>query len=176
MLIRRDVLEQITRGEVDLVFRRWSKPTVRSGGTLHTGVGLLGIDRVERVSRASITVDDARRAGFGTRAELFRLLDQRADGEIYRVVVKFLGADPRIDLRESALDDAELATLRKRLARLDARGAWTVAMLQLTAANPAVRAADLAASVGRERDGGMGIFATRFPRRSRRSVAAEPHK
>ena len=47
MLIRREILDQIVRGDIDLVFRRWTKPTVRTGGTLHTGAGLLGIDRVD---------------------------------------------------------------------------------------------------------------------------------
>jgi predicted transcriptional regulator len=53
-------------------------------------------------------------------------------------------------LRASALDDAALATLQKRLVRLDAKGPWTRATLQLIADNPAVRAGDLAASVARE--------------------------
>ena len=50
MLIRREVLDQIVRGEVDLVFRRWTKPTVRTGGTCTPAAGLLGIDRVDRVA------------------------------------------------------------------------------------------------------------------------------
>ena len=152
MLIRREVLDQIVRGDIDLVFRRWTKPTVRTGGTLHTGAGLLGIDRVDRVADDAVTDDEARRAGFRGRAELLHALDIRPTGDIYRIAVRFLGADPRIELRESALDDAELSALRKRLARLDANGPWTTATLRLVADNPEVRAADLAASVGRDRD------------------------
>ena len=45
-----------------------------------------------------------------------------------------------------------MSALRKRLARLDAKGPWTTDTLRLVAENPEVRAADLAASVGRDRD------------------------
>jgi hypothetical protein len=152
VLLRRDVLDRIARGHVDLVFRRWTKPTVRTGGTLHTAVGLLGIDRVERVNAAAITDDEVRRAGFGERAELLKLLDRRSQGDVYRIDVRFIGGDPRVELRERPLDENELATLRARLARLDAKGEWTETTLRLISARPAVRAADLAAAVGRERD------------------------
>jgi hypothetical protein len=49
--------------------------------------------------------------------------------------------------------DDELARIRARLTRLDrasSHGPWTEAVLRLVAAHPAVRAADLAASLGRE--------------------------
>jgi hypothetical protein len=57
-------------------------------------------------------------------------------------------------LREdAAVPDDELARIRARLARLDRasrHGPWTVTVLRLIAARPGVRAADLAASLGRE--------------------------
>ena len=152
MLIRREVLDQIARGDIDLVFRRWTKPTVRTGGTLRTGGGLLGIERVDQVADDAITDDEARRAGFRGRTELLHALDMRPTGDIYRIAVRYLGADPRIELRESALDDDELSALRKRLARLDANAPWTADTLRLIADNPEMRAADLAAIVGRDRD------------------------
>ena len=34
MLLKREVLEAIKRGEITLQFRRWSRPTVKPGGTL----------------------------------------------------------------------------------------------------------------------------------------------
>jgi len=152
VLIRREILDQIVRGDIDLVFRRWTKPTARTGGTLLTGVGLLGIERVERVTGDAVTDDDARRAGFRGRAELLHELDARTTGDIYRIAVRFLGADPRIELRESRLDEEALSVLRKQLARLDVKGPWTTDTLRLVAENPEVRAGDLAASVGRDRD------------------------
>ena len=151
MLLRRNVLDRIVGGEIDLVFRRWTKPTVRTGGTLHTAAGVLGIDRVDQVPAAAITDADARRAGFEGRAELLELLDRRPTGDVYRIAVRFIGEDPRVALRGRELDDADRSTVRARLARLDAKGAWTEATLRLIADNPAVRAADLAAKVGRDR-------------------------
>ena len=151
MLLRRDVLDRIVAGEVDLVYRRWTKPTVRAGGTLHTAAGLLGIDRVDQVPADAITDDDARRAGFAGRAALREMLDGRPTGDVYRIAVRFVGADPRIALRERALDETDRSTVQARLARLDAKGAWTETTLRLIAAHPGVRAGDLAAMVERDR-------------------------
>jgi hypothetical protein len=64
-------------------------------------------------------------------------------------------ADPRDVL--AATDDLsaeDVAELDRRLARLDrasSHGPWTRATLELIEARPAVRAGDLAESVGRER-------------------------
>jgi hypothetical protein len=151
VLLRRDVLDGIVRGDIDLVFRRWTKPTVRTGGTLQTAAGLLQIEQVERVDADSITDEELHRAGFSTRTELDRLLDSRPTGDVYRIEVRFVGGDPRAELRERPLDERELATLRTKLARLDAKGAWTEATLRLIAAQPDVRAADLATQLGRDR-------------------------
>jgi hypothetical protein len=66
------------------------------------------------------------------------------------------GSDPRVVLREQeSLDSAERANLERRLARLDAAsptGPWTRTVLDLLDQRPAVRASDLAASLGLERD------------------------
>ena len=99
----------------------------------------------------SITDEELRRAGFSTRTELDRLLDSRPTGDVYRIEVRFVGGDPRAELRERPLDERELATLRTKLARLDAKGAWTEATLRLIAAQPEVRAADLTTQLGRDR-------------------------
>lgn len=152
MLLTRAVLDRIVSGEVDLVYRRWRRPTVRSGGTLRTAVGMLAIDSVRSVPMRSITVSDARRAGYESKAELLRELNRRREGEIYRIELRFAGVDPRVTLRESAdLDDDELARLVGRLDRLDRnsrRGPWTRRFLGLIADNPHVRAEDLAESLG----------------------------
>ena len=65
MLLDRDTLERIVAGEVDLAFRRWARPTVKTGGSLRTAAGLLQIEKVELVSIDDITEQDARRAGLG---------------------------------------------------------------------------------------------------------------
>jgi hypothetical protein len=119
MLIRADVLELIGRGEITLAFRRWRRPTVRTGGTLRTAIGVLAIDSVEPVALADITASDARIAGYRDRAELTAWLESR-EGEIYRVALRFVGEDPRISLRESVPTAAEVEADREPAGGLSA--------------------------------------------------------
>ena len=155
MLIKRAVLDRIVAGEIDLLFRRWKKPTVAAGGTLRTSVGMLEIVAVDRVTKGRITAADARRAGYGTKTALLRDLDRRDTGDTYRIEVRPGGADPRIALRERAeLTSAELDELTGRLDRFDRAsrtGPWTRQTLQLLTDQPRVRAKDLADSVGRDK-------------------------
>ncbi len=53
-------------GTVTLAFRRWQRPTVTTGGTLKTAVGVLAIDEVVEINENSITAEDAARAGYGS--------------------------------------------------------------------------------------------------------------
>jgi hypothetical protein len=68
--------------------------------------------------------------------------------------VRLAGPDPRVALREQAeLGDADRRAIDERLDRWDAAradGPWTRQLLRLIAERPAVRAPDLAASLGRE--------------------------
>ena len=59
MLLRTAALERIVRGEVSLVFRRWRRPTVRTGGSLHTALGVLHIIEVAAVEESGISDADA---------------------------------------------------------------------------------------------------------------------
>lgn len=155
MLFRRAFLDGIASGEITVAFRRWTRPTVRAGGTLKTAAGVLAIDAVDRVSAEEITEADARRAGFPSLSALMEELDARDQGELYRVELRLAGPDPRIALRERAdLSEEELSALWKKLARLDAAspvGPWTLAVLRLIDRNPGVRAGDLAPQVRQER-------------------------
>ncbi|WP_330273516.1 hypothetical protein OG205_43130 [Lentzea sp. NBC_00516] len=136
MLIRVADWERIRSGEITLQFRRWKRPTVRAGGRLRTSQGVLSIDEIEIVSR--VTRAEAVAAGFPTVAALKSSVDGR-EGSLYRIRLRFAGDDPRIELRSSSdVDGVEL--------KEDA-----LAVLRLIAANPGVRAADLAASLGREK-------------------------
>lgn len=154
MLLRRPIVEKIVAGEVDLAFRRWTRPTVKSGGTLRTSGGLLEIERVTPVPIEAITDDDARRAGIAL-DELLALLHQKREGDVYRVELGGFIPDPRVALREDAhLSDADVQDLRSRLDRLDRsskRGPWTRGFLRLIADNPHVRAQDLADDLGLEK-------------------------
>lgn len=155
MLLRRPVLERIAAGDIDLAFRRWKRPTVKSGGSLRTALGVLQIDRVEKVSVEDITVEDAHRAGLD-RTELIDLLDDKSDGDVYRVELGPLGPDPRVALREDDdLSETDVEELQARLDRLDRsskRGPWTRETLRLLADNPHVRAQDLADGLGLDKD------------------------
>jgi hypothetical protein len=141
-------------GSVELAFRRWRRAGVKAGGTQLTPTGVLAIDAVDVVNVGDITEDEARRAGYGDRAELLAELERHPDGTLYRIAFHHAGVDPRVALREAAdVPDEELARIRARLGRLDrasSHGPWTEAVLRLIAARPAVRAADLAASMGRD--------------------------
>jgi hypothetical protein len=153
VLIRKAVLDRIVTGEIDLVFRRQKRPTVRTGGTLRTQVGMLDIVSIEPIDPARLTPDEARRAGYDALDELMADLTSKPEGEYYRVVVRPGGPDPRVELRADAdLTDADVAALTERLDRYDrgARGPWTRAFLDMIAERPHVRAPDLAESIGWE--------------------------
>lgn len=147
MLFKAPVLAAIAEGKVDLAFRRWRKPTVKAGGTLTTPVGVLAIDAIAVVGPETISDADAIRAGYAGAAEALTALEGEAP--IHRIAFRLIGEDPRralrLDVSSAALDEIET-----RLARLDARGPWTAVVLELIAANPGVRAPDLAARLGRE--------------------------
>jgi hypothetical protein len=152
VLLRKDTLERIAAVEVDMAFRWWTKPTVRAGGTLQTAIGQLAIRSVERTTTAAVTVEDAKRAGFASRAALLKAFPRKPGSRLYRVQLELAGPDPRIALRQRAeLTQAEVEEISGRLARYDANGAWTRQTLELIAAKPETRAGDLAAELGQER-------------------------
>ena len=154
MLFRQDALDGIRDGRITLAFRRWQRPTVKTGGTLMLPIGQLQIVEVRQIAESAITEEDAIRAGHASRAALLDELAGR-DGTLYRVQLGALGPDPRIALRARvSLADGELATLRAKLAKLDASapgGPWTRRFLELIHDKPAVRAGDLCTVVGMER-------------------------
>jgi hypothetical protein len=152
MLFNARALEGIAAGEIDLAFRRWKRPTVRAGGTLRTRAGVIAIDAVEPTSERRIRAEDARRAGFASRAELLHSL--RSGGRLYRIEFRRVGDDPRAALRErSEITEQERAQIDSRLDRMDrSRGeSWTRELLKLIGEQPETLAADLASSLGREK-------------------------
>ncbi len=150
MLLKNDTLEGIRAGRITLVFRRWRRATVKTGGQLKTRLGVLAIGSVKVVDPLRISAADARRAGYLSREALLAQLTR--EGECYRIEVSWAGADPRIALRQDT--ELDLPILLEKLARLDRaspRGPWTRATLELIAARPAELAADIAASIGRDK-------------------------
>jgi hypothetical protein len=143
-------------GSITLAFRRWRRPAAKPHGRQRTPIGELTIDAVDAVDLEGVTETDARAAGYRDRAELLGELARYGpeDGTIYRIALHLAGPDPRVALRERAeITDGEWEAVSARLARLDRagrHGPWTTTVLRLIAERPAVRAPDLAASLGRE--------------------------
>ena len=94
MLLKRELLELIKAGKVDLIFRRWNRPTVKAGGTLKTKVGLLAIKSITDMSPDQVTDAEAQRAGFADVAEFRRWLDTMKEGSLFqRIEVAYLGEE-----------------------------------------------------------------------------------
>ncbi len=155
MLVPARMGPRIADGSVTLLFRRWSRAQAVAGHVYRTAAGRLCVERVDVVRADRIGAADARRAGYRTVAEL--VADLRGDEAwpVYRLqVAPAADPDPRAALAaDDRLGPDQVAALDARLARLDrasSHGPWTASTLQLIAGRPAVRAGDLAASLGRE--------------------------
>lgn len=152
MILPMDVARGVAEGRVTHVFRRWKQSRVRAGSTLVTVAGVVEITAVTQVD--TITDEDARGAGASS-AEAVRKAFRGADGDpVFRIDLRFAGADPRDEL-SAGLEPPEVDGITTRLERLDRASthcAWTRATLEAVAAHPGLRAADLAALLGRERD------------------------
>lgn len=151
MLFRQHFLDGIRRGTITVAYRRWERPSVKSGGSLMTSVGQLHIASVRPVNLKEISEKDARHAGFGSLAELLTELRQRSAGRFYRIELGPLRADPRFALRsEARLNKNALRDLSERLQRLDVHsvyGPWTIRTLEIILLHPGVRAGDICALI-----------------------------
>jgi hypothetical protein len=153
VLIDRATAERIADGTVTLAFRRWDRPRMRPGSTQRTVAGVVEVVSVDEVDPAALTEDDAALAGVASLDRLRRLLERRSGARVYRMQVRLAGPDPRVARREQGeLSEEDRQAIDTQLDRWDAaRGApWTRQVLALIADRPAVRAPDLAASLGRE--------------------------
>jgi len=154
MLIKDEILERIRSGEITVLFRRWSRPGAKSGGTQMTQGGVVGIDSVEVVSENDISDADARSAGYESASNLLEHLNYRED-PIYRIGVHFAGADPRIALRSSdELSNEELAEIVAKLEKMDGSskaGPWTKSYLEVIDSMPATYSGLLANYIGVEK-------------------------
>jgi hypothetical protein len=150
----------IADGSVTVTFRRWKRRQVIAGHRYRTGHRIVGrmmieVDDVQEVDPAAITDADAVRAGFPDAAALVDQLHGEPDLTVYRIEFHMIDEpDPRSVLAAAAkLTMADRDEIDRRLARLDRaspHGPWTRAVLDVIAAQPATRAADLAADFGME--------------------------
>jgi hypothetical protein len=145
----------VQNGEITVAFRRWATPRVIAGRDYRTNGGRLHVDTVDRIAPSRITDRDARAAGRPDAAAV--RADDRGDrdGPLYRIRFHLITEPDQRELlaADDHLSDEDLAAIAAKLERYDkagSHGAWTGQTLRLIAANPARRAPDLAASVGRE--------------------------
>lgn len=154
MLIKHDILERMRAGEITLQFRRWTRRTVRPGGTLKTAVGMLAIGAITRIERDEVDDAEARRAGFDDAADFRKWLETMKPGELDRIEVSYLGEDPRAALRlDDDLTTDELKSLASKLDAMDARGRepWTALAMGLIGRFPGRPARELADKAGQEK-------------------------
>ena len=145
-------------GTISVCFRRWRRCQVVAGRRYRSPIGLVAVDAVDVLpGDDAITPEDARAAGYTDVADAVADLRPPSDDTtLYRVRLRRIDEpDPRSVLAaDDALTVEDRAELDRRLARLDRTsklGPWTRTVLELIDARPEVRAADLAASLGRER-------------------------
>jgi hypothetical protein len=151
VLLKQATLDGIKAGTITVVFRRWPRLRVRTGSTVRTAIGVVAVTAVAPTTVRAVTERHARRAGYASRAALLADLDRYGDGDLYRIDVRPAGPDPRIALRRATrLTPADLATIERKLARMDDANAWTRAVLGVIGERPGVRAGDLAATLGVE--------------------------
>lgn len=149
MLIREDALAEIETGKIDTLFRRWKKPTVQTGGTLMTTIGVLAIEAVDTLEREQVSADDARRAGFGSVAAWQEWYERAGPGTLYRIRVRYEGLDPRQALRQDDdLSADDLENMDAVLDRFDGKTPWVDRVMEVIAANPARAAQDLSEQSG----------------------------
>ncbi|GGJ84792.1 hypothetical protein GCM10011583_15580 [Streptomyces camponoticapitis] len=155
-MLTRAVAEGVARGDVTLAFRRWATGRVSPGGTFLSVAGVIVIDAVERIDPATITPGDAHAAGARRVEDVLASLRGAPDDPVFRISLSHGGPDPRDAIAaDAALTADDIARIGEALDRLDARGtrgAWTRGTLRLIEGNPGTRAADLAKSLGVEKE------------------------
>jgi hypothetical protein len=159
VLFPKRLWEGIAAGSVTAAYRRWERPRVLTGRRYRTPGGIIEVESVDLVAPDEIDDRDADLGGYHSAVELVAELRGDLRSPLWRVRFhKVNEPDPRQVLSETAdLTESDVDKIEQRLARLDMAspdGAWTESALASIAESPAVRAGDLAASLGVER----GVF------------------
>lgn len=155
MLFSASAWPGLADGSITVTFRTWSKPQAKVGGRYRVAGMLLEATAVSEVRVSVLTDDDALAAGEASLVTLLKRLKlPTADSTVWRVDLRYVGIDDRIEQRIiDELTDDDIAAMRIRLDRLD-RGAgkhWTRATLQLIEKYPGVVSTALARHTGQER-------------------------
>lgn len=164
MLLPKPIAEGVRDGSITLAFRRWEEPRVRVGGTQLTVAGIVGFTSIDEIADlATLSDDDARAAGCRDAEDLRRRLapitvrrgprGSKGGDHVYRIGLRYVGADPRVSLRDEVPGRDDLAGLQVAVGKLDSgrrSGPWTRQILEWIADNPGVVSTELAALLGRE--------------------------
>jgi len=148
MLFRQPFLEGVQRGKLSLAFRRWHRPRVKAGTKLRTEIGVVEVVRIEPTMEIEITGRDAELAGYADKQELLQALREYPAGQLFRIQLRYAGADPRIELRNTdALSVEEFEKIRQTLQGYERSGPWTRQVLELISEHEALVARKLAAQL-----------------------------
>ncbi len=155
MLFSASAWPGLADGSITVTFRTWTKPQAKVGGRYRVAGMLLEATAVGEVAVSKLTEDHAIAAGEADLTTLLKRLKQPApDSSVWRVDLRYIGIDDRIERRAiDELNDDDIAALRSRLDRLDrvTSTPWTRTTLRLIEKYPAVVSTELAALTGQER-------------------------
>jgi len=150
VLFKSDILEKIVTGKITRVYRLWKKPMVIPGGTQLTQAGLLKIIDIQEVDAKKLTSEELRDSDQSI-ASLQKLVPK--NGILFEIRVQFEGADPRISLRNKALENMEdYHDLKIKLDKYDKSryGPWTQILDEIKK-HPGNKAQILADNLGFEK-------------------------
>jgi hypothetical protein len=156
VLFTKDAWPGLADGSITLTVRAWTKPQAKTGGHYRVAGMLLEATDVRQVPAGELTEADAVAAGEESLSQLLaRLGDPAPDQLVWKVGLRYMGRDDRHDRREhDDLTDDDLAALKTRLDRLDARspsGPWTRTTLRLIEKYPGVVSTALARHAKQDR-------------------------
>ena len=142
-------------GSITVTFRTWTRPQAKAGGRYRIAGMLLEATDVREVEVGTLTDTDAVAAGeIDLPTLLQRLKNPSPDSRVWRVGLRYVGIDDRVELRiDDRLTNDDIAALRTRLDQLDgsAGGPWTRTTLRLIENYPGVVSTALARHTGLER-------------------------
>ena len=142
-------------GSITVTFRTWTRPQAKAGRRYRIAGMLLEATDVREVAVRTLTDTDAMAAGeIDLPTLLRRLKNPSPDSTVWRVGLRYVGIDDRIERRlDDRLTNDDIAALRTRLDQLDrsAGGPWTRTTLRLIEKYPGVVSTALARHTGLER-------------------------
>src|ERR1051325_1944922 len=133
LLFQKRFLPGLVDGSITITFRHWARPQVKPGGRYRVHpIGVVDVERLDRVHVREISAEDGRRAGFASREELLEYMRPAARGpltakcEVFRVELRYAGDGDRVPIAlDENLSPADVHEIDERLRRLDQKGPWT---------------------------------------------------